>query len=539
MSLSSLNQAIIRLNRRADQVPTEVLVRTFVDMGGVMARLESPNHQIVFGRRGTGKTHVLKYLCAAASTGGKFAAYIDLSHLGSNGGLYSDSREPLAFRGTTLLVDVLMALHEQLMTYLLEHGEQFLTDEQFGSAGDLIDRLGNEATAVRVVGEQEREAFAGSTGTTEGSVDLSLGFGSSGPSLSAAASHRDSKQQEAHARVLERGTSQHHLVFSGITDVIERIVRMLPGNRILIVVDEWTEIPPDLQPLLADMLKRVLFRIPGVGVKIGAISERSSFQQVSNGVAIGLEVGADAFIDLDLDEFMVFGNDQNQAREFFAQLLFNHVNAEMQAMGSGDVSATHSLAEFMRRAFTQVTALEELVQACEGVPRDAINIAILAASRARQNQISVPHVGQAARAWYQNDKQRNVMSRARAYDLLNWIVDKVIGVKKARGFLLKQGPHPSRRLIDELFDARVLHLRKRGISSRDQPGTRYDAYQLDYGCYIERKNTNAEPIGLFQVAEEEEDEHYVQVPREDYRSIRNAILDLDDFESQFPRAPTH
>jgi hypothetical protein len=37
-----------------------------------------------------------------------------------------------------------------------------------------------------------------------------------------------------------------------------------------------------------------------------------------------MEVGADAAADLDLDDFMVFGNDADKAKEFFRELLFRH-----------------------------------------------------------------------------------------------------------------------------------------------------------------------------------------------------------------------
>ena len=39
-----------------------MLVETFVDAGTLFASLASPDHQILSGRRGTGKTHALSYL---------------------------------------------------------------------------------------------------------------------------------------------------------------------------------------------------------------------------------------------------------------------------------------------------------------------------------------------------------------------------------------------------------------------------------------------------------------------------------------------
>jgi hypothetical protein len=48
-------------------------------------------------------------------------------------------------------------------------------------------------------------------------------------------------------------------------------------------------------------------------------------------------------------------------------------------------------------------------------------------------------------------------------------------------------------------------------------------YKIDYGGYVELINTGKVPLGLYQ----EEDESYVEVPRDDHRSIRRAILKLE------------
>jgi len=85
-------------------------------------------------------------------------------------------------------------------------------------------------------------------------------------------------------------------------------------------------------------------------------------------------------------------------------------------------------------------------------------------------------------------------------------------------------------LIEDLFDSRVLHVLKKGISTHDEPGARYDAYKLDYGCYVDLMATTRAPMGLFQVKTAEDTAGFVEVPADDYRSIRRAILDLSEFE---------
>jgi len=175
------------------------------------------------------------------------------------------------------------------------------------------------------------------------------------------------------------------------------------------------------------------------------------------------------------------------------------------------------------------------VNAAEGVPRDAINVLVLAAQRAATEPISIVHIRSAAKTWYQRDKEAAVAANPSARSLLLWVVDEVIAHRRARAFLLKSSErHP---LIDALFDARVLHVVKHSIAAHDQPGVRYDVYKIDYGCYVDLLATQRAPQGLLALDDPDARAGYVDVPPDDYRAIRRAILDLDEFEKQHITSP--
>ena len=101
--------------------------------------------------------------------------------------------------------------------------------------------------------------------------------------------------------------------------------------------------------------------------------------------------------------------------------------------------------------------------------------------------------------------------------------DNVIGQTRSRALLLDlRTPH---RLIEELLDARLIHVLRRSISGHDEPGVRYRAYKIDYGCYVQLLKTARSPLGLFQ----SDDETYIDVPPDDFRAIRRSILDMNEF----------
>lgn len=522
-----INKALLKLSKRAETVADRAkLVQTFVDTGALGTLLASHDHQIIFGRRGTGKTHALLYLARTAADSGDIAVYIDLRTIGSTGGIYADATLPLAERATRLLADTLCAIHDELLAAAYDRNELDLT-----LVGSALDTFVGAATEVVVRGPIEHEQVserAAHEGTNMG-VKLTVG---AVPNVDVALGSDTRSDATDRVRTAVQGDRRHRVHFGAVGGALAKITSALGGRRLWILLDEWSVVPLDLQPYLADLVRRALLPVSGATVKIGAIEHRSAFYLPGpKGDYIGIEPGADASADLNLDDFMVFDNDARRATEFFRDLLFKHFCSAALDSGLPHIPATAQ--QFVQTVFTQKTPFEDLVNAAEGVPRDAINVLALSAQRADAAQISSAHVRVAAKTWFQRDKEAAVSANERAPSLLYWIVDEVIGHRRARAFLLRSGSrHP---LIDVLFDARVLHLVKRTVSAHDQPGVRYDVYKIDYGCYVDLLSTKKNPQGLLPLDEPTDTSEFIDVPPDDYRAIRRAILDLDGFLRQFDK----
>src|ERR1700756_3052153 len=109
-----INAAFLGVQRRAESVDRQTFVQTFVDIGALFTVLSSHDHQIVYGRRGTGKTYALLYLAEQEKGTGSIPVYLDLRFIGSSGGLYADTTIPITQRATRLLLDVLGSVHESM-----------------------------------------------------------------------------------------------------------------------------------------------------------------------------------------------------------------------------------------------------------------------------------------------------------------------------------------------------------------------------------------------------------------------------------------
>jgi hypothetical protein len=517
--------------KRAEARQAEQLRETFVD-SGVAAALEAVDHQALYGRRGTGKTHAFRYLQTLVEERGDICFYADLRTIGSPEGLFAGAAVPPTERAARLLVDLLGQFHDAVLSVAVDDTE-LISDASFVSK---LDAVAAAITTMQLDGDVElsMEGEQSTAGNSDAGVGVEIGGGL--PKVAANAQVSNSEETRSLTRETRRGSEYRKLNFAEVARALRELAGALTTRRIWFLLDEWSSVPSDVQPYLGEFLVRCVLPLQErLTVKIAAIEQQTNFRdQLESGQLIGIELGADVAANVDLDEFMVFEQNQDQARAFFRGLFYKHVTAGTEGAGAAEVELK-SEAELIREGFTDKRAFDELVRAAEGVPRDAINIASRAALRAMAGKISVPDIRIAARAWFQSDKEPALQGQAEALPLLNWIIDKVIRGKRARGFLVSQRSARAPLLL-ALFDARVLHVVRKGYSAQDQPGERYDVYVIDYGAYVDLIQTQSAPLGTLPLGElqpevELDEGGFVEVPTQDLRAIRRAILDLDDFGS--------
>lgn len=512
-----LNAALMSIPSRSEKNEHSVLINTFVQAGTLFKRLSSVDNQIVYGRRGTGKTHTLQFLASEKSPPDNLSTYTDLNALGSAASVYNDSSLSLASRATTLLRDLLIAVHEEIRLAVSRNPEALSLHLVSPCLGELLDQI----IDVEVVGETELESQKDNQ-RMEGEKQ-STGLGISSGELTGSFTYENTSEavDKQTTLIKQKGVVRHHIKFGGVNSSLRSLAEALPVKRIWVLLDEWSFIPIDLQPYLADLLRRCVCNIPKITLKIAALEYRSNFR-ISNekGAYIGLELGAEITSIVNVDDYLVFENDEKKARDFYNALFAKHIRAAGTLTQQLEKLSDQSLVKLL---VTQKNAFDELVLAAEGVPRDAINIASLAAQQADDRKISIPIVKRAARQWYLTAK-KTAVDNGNLQLLLNWIIDNVIGQRRARAFLIPAGTRSAE--IDALFDARVLHVIKRDISQPDASSAteRYDAFKLDYGCYVHLMATRV-------IATEDIAEIDIDVPSVDYRGVRRAVLDLTLFHS--------
>lgn len=530
--------ALQEIQKRAERVQDDAdVISTYVGVPGLVNALGAGDNGIVYGRRGTGKTHALRYLAEREREKGNLVVYIDIAQdLGSTEGLYGDSALPIGERATRLLVDVLGLLHDALMA------------EAFEGRGDLsavegaLEHWSQVVVAEKVEQKRERSREdASSRG-----ADLGGRASTGGAEVSATVRGGAATRIGEASSLRETGMLRYRVHFGAVADYMRKAVDAHPADRIWLLFDEWSGLQTDLQPYLAEMLRRIFFGSPKTVTRIAAIPHRTAWRiphEDGTSGYTGLETGSEIFPLLDLDEFVVFParsrrEQTRRSTEFFKALLTRHLNAILAEAGKPKLNESDDISTLL---FTQSTALEEMVRAAEGVPRDALQIVSRAALRAGDTRVSTDHVRSAAAQVYQTTKAALLNGAPEARRLLEVIIDDVVSGKKARAFLLRQesADHP---LIHQLVDERLLHVIKRGYSHKGEPGARFDVLQIDYGCYVHMLATTSAPqMTLQDVGEDVMMEAFyggVEVPEDDYRAIRRAELDLQSKLEQIKEVQT-
>jgi hypothetical protein len=155
-----------------------------------------------------------------------------------------------------------------------------------------LDDLSAAVQSIRVSGPVE-EALERSTSSSSATGAELTASGGAGVEVRGALSASKARSAESTHRVTRSGTEQVYLNFGSIGISLAGLIQVLGTPRIWLLIDEWSELPVELQPYLADLIRRTVLPNGQITLKIGAIEHRSDFMIMrERGDYVGLELGA-------------------------------------------------------------------------------------------------------------------------------------------------------------------------------------------------------------------------------------------------------
>lgn len=320
-----LNDVLQAITRRAERLDPKTQAATYVALGGIENTLLNEDNRVIFGRRGTGKSHVIAYISDTIQKRGDLPINIDLRYIGSNSYYYIDESAPIADRATRLLRDFISALNDSLLEQVTAPKSRF----DIRRLSPLLDRLGASVKEVAVKESIEiktvEQGSEKSSANQEGNFAIAAvpNVGGRGAFVQ---EQTEGRTQERVIKSKVRLSINIGNVHRTLQEITERI-----DCRIWLLLDEWSVVPEALQPYLADFIKRSVYPNRMITTQIVAIEQRSNFRISHGSDSYGIELGSDAFADVNLDDHLVFENSPQRSIQFFKELIFRHLERQQLA----------------------------------------------------------------------------------------------------------------------------------------------------------------------------------------------------------------
>lgn len=479
----------------------------------ILEKVDSIKYQVLYGRRGTGKTHLLKALQEKLLDAEEkyLPVYVDLR-----------AYKPMIADENDLYYALI--LFQEIIVEILRHvydNIDYLYEEFTGN----ISFIRNKKQQVSMLLEKFNRHFDGQNFSKIGEVGFRINEVKKLAANLKLAKNFELSGNEEYDKETETESEQiKYISFSDMSDTIAELFNIIDVDRIFCLLDEWSEVPESSQFILAEFIKRA-FITRKITVKIAAIPNRTKLLSENR---IGLEDGGDIF-GYSLDNRYIYELYPDNTKAFFNELLFKQlymIAPEIYQRFSKDVDK-HPIHNFINN-FLANQALREILIASAGIPRDFLNIFIAAYNsfypKTNNKHMVLADVRNATVEWYNVDKKKTVDANNNAKLLLEKIIKEILISKKRCHFLIPEKYEKNKELND-LIDLRVIHLRKKGISHKGNRGVIYNVYYLDYACYTST-NYYHNKINTNLLSEIES--------TDDFREIRRVSLE-DTFFEEFNR----
>lgn len=435
----------------------------YVDLGGNLQRFSSPQHQVLFGRRGSGKSCLqVHFLRQAANNKDPLAIYIGV-----------DEIKRLGF--PDVLIRILLGIFQRLPRAKGRFFGLLSTPQSKIVKG--LKHLLDDPENADVSQKDMRNA--------EGAIDLKPGPAGAGIDLRA----KRGREVTTTFKSKKLDHLERHL-----QDYKEALRGSIEGawSTVFILVDDFYLIKKGLQPYVVDFLHR-LFRGTDAYLKIGTVRHRTLLR-VHEGQTIGVELAQDVE-EISLDKTFESFEETNT--------YLHSMLAEMGAVGHQGMNVAGLFNNDAPRALTLASG---------GVPRDFLNIFVdaidMSVRAGKTDRLTPTFIYKAAAQHSYKSKLANIQEEAgydaealaKIYaDLVNFCLKEkkktafLVGIEDARN-------HPDQHeLLQQLMDFKLIHVISQNTSAASGRQGRFVAYTLDFSIFMEPRRRGIEIVEFWKV----------------------------------------
>jgi hypothetical protein len=440
----------------------------YVDVGSHLSTLALPQHQVIFGRRGSGKSCLLVHYHRTATS-----SFETLS-------LYVDSDEFKRLRYPDLLIRLLLETFENLPGATRGWLRRLLrfrltpVENQIKSLRDLL----TEADQSDV--EEQLSHTAGTT--TEAGLEAH--------SLTARTSESEQNTRGRITRYTQIKLDTLERSLRDYKQALQWALKRTGFRHAALLLDDFYLLPLDRQPDVIDYLHRML-RGTDMYMKVGTIRHRTSLLR-RGPQTIGVELYQDVQ-EINLDRTL----EELDATEDYLMEMLGRMAAQVRI---GDVAPL-----FNPEAARQLTLVSG------GVPRDFLNIfseAVTDTRRQGRRWLTPTSVFKGAARILYRTKLVSLRedSGGDAEELERVFRDLVIFClreKRKTAFLLAQDDvhaFPEEHgLIQQLMDFKLIHIIEPDTSAASGRSGRFEAYTLDFALFMEPRLRGIEHVEFWKI----------------------------------------
>lgn len=424
----------------------------------------SKQNTVIFGRRGSGKSTLLKEVMKD----GRKYVYINLEN-------YKKVTFPNIIVKT--LEELFVYIDDELQKTNTFHfiKKHTLKKEIAEILQELKQMYEEDDSYESQISSNHSEEIALSGQAKASNTIMSSELGTTAKSSDSISIQRDKRYEKLNS--LQKKLVDYKKIISQILDFIN-IDKVL-----YVLLDDLYFIKYEYQPYLADIF-HVFSKETNIVIKMASVRNRSNIYVKDEDSYIGFDLGHDAVaIDLDyslenMDEVLIF------FKQIFKELC-NEVKLEVD----------------INQIFTE-NGFSQLCIASGGVTRDFLHILskclgeiILASGKKIEKEMVTSNAGvliTGKMSALENDNNSNLEQ------CLYFLKDEVIKEKRTNCFLISidesNKNSEGRKIIQDLFDLRLIHLINKKTSCAPSDGKSYEAYILDVGLYDFTRLTNFNQI---------------------------------------------
>ena len=471
----------------------------YLDPKNHINRLNSKQNQVIFGRRGSGKSLLLKSL-RKNDIESKLYITINIED-------FKDISFPNSI--SQVLISVIKKIRSEVVGKynIFQFANWKIQKKLIKQYDKYIIQLNQKISEPDSYNESIREKQASKI-----SGEASSGF----QSTKAKVASEVADELETSREILRDKLNELKNEISNFKELIEETTSFL-NKDIYLIFDDFYFIRKHEQPFFLDFFHRIS-KNTRLYLKVATIKHRSSLY-IQTDTFVGVEVGHDIqalSLDYTLDDF-------NSLVSFMKSLL-EHINKKVGV----DINYNNLLTE---------NAFRFLCLASGGVPRDFLSLFISLGDK-MQNEgknISKPNVIDCSIENLPNKmeafKTDTADEKAVLEHYLQYVKEEIINAKRINAFLVSNNDvikHPKiNQAIKELVDLRLFHLVNSNISSAPSDGLRYSAYMIDISLFPNANPRNFTQIEPGQKDERSREDKLRSSPKINLENFKNHIENLN------------